>query len=200
MAICVLCSLRACLIFLPALDFEFIDGDCGKGSDESRCQPGVGEKRDIEVDGGAAYLSPVAQFCAGEVSGHIHHEVHLAVVEQVERLGFAVGSRRPVDLYSRDAVFVQELAGSAGRVDCQAGTVQHMGGLEHIGLLFGRACAQQHRLFRNSQAYSQEAFEDCLIGVVAYAATSPVDAMSTPRTGSAPPRREKLNWEAFTPT
>lgn len=38
------------LVFVPGFDFDVVELDFGEGVDECRCQPGVGEQRDVEVD------------------------------------------------------------------------------------------------------------------------------------------------------
>ena len=53
------------LIFLPRLDVELLHAEGAEGVDEGGGEAGVGDERDVEVDGGAAYLVAVGQLAGG---------------------------------------------------------------------------------------------------------------------------------------
>lgn len=53
--------LYAILVLVPALDLDVVDGHCAEGTDEGGGQTCVGDKRNVEVDGSAAYIVAVGE-------------------------------------------------------------------------------------------------------------------------------------------
>ena len=138
--------------------------------DISRGQAGIGEQRDVKINGRAAYLVAVAKLGVGKVFGDVDHHVHLMVVQQLDGLGLHVGLRRPVDTYGRDAVVIEIGMCAAGGIDGIPAVGQLMGGVKKVGLLLGRSGRHEHCLGGYTVAHRNHGLDECLGRVVAYTA------------------------------
>ncbi len=74
------------LVLVPTLDLDIVEGHRAEGADEGGGEAGVGDKRDIEVDGGSTDVVSVGQLLVGEVLRDVDHEVEFLVCEHLHRL------------------------------------------------------------------------------------------------------------------
>ena len=67
--------LQALLILRPRLDAQVVHRHRAEGIDEGAGQTGVGDERNVEVDGRTAYLVAVTQLARRQVLGDVDHHV-----------------------------------------------------------------------------------------------------------------------------
>ena len=90
--ICILCgylceNIPFASIRSPAADGEPILSHLTNGHDECRGQTGVGEQRNVEVDGRAADLVSVVQLAARLVLRNVYDQIDLLVAYVVYHVG-----------------------------------------------------------------------------------------------------------------
>lgn len=84
------------LILRPAFDCDALYRHVAESADEGAGKATVRDERDIEVDGGAAYLVAIGQLTGRKVLRDVDDHINLMVVEHVDGLRLTV-FRRPVD-------------------------------------------------------------------------------------------------------
>ena len=104
LSLLLLLVVRFLLILRPALDCDAFYRHVAESADEGAGKATVRDERDVEVDGGTAYLVTVGQLTGRKVLRDVDHHVNLMVVEHVEGLRLTV-FRRPVDGSVGYAVF-----------------------------------------------------------------------------------------------
>ena len=68
-----------CLILIPRFYFQVFYADLADGVDVGTCKAGVGDERNVEVDGGATNLVSVFKFPCSVVFGNVNHKVYLMI-------------------------------------------------------------------------------------------------------------------------
>ena len=68
-----------CLILIPRFYFQVFYADLADGVDVGARKAGVGDERNVEVDGGATDLVSVFKFPCGVVFGDVDHKVDLMI-------------------------------------------------------------------------------------------------------------------------
>ena len=92
-------------------------------------------RRNIEVDGGTAYLVAVIQLACGEVLRNIDHHVYLLAVQHVECLRLAFGFAGPVDARILHTVLRKEVAGTTRGKYLVPLLLKHTRGRKHVHFL-----------------------------------------------------------------
>jgi len=100
-------------IFLPRLDLDILFIHFAEGIDEGTCQTGVGNQRNVVVDGTTTNLVTVGQFALGVVLRDVYDEVELVFGNHLHHVVFCIRAFIRPEYRSRAyAVSVQEGSGT----------------------------------------------------------------------------------------
>ena len=91
----------------PCLDFDVIEALRAEGVDECGGKSGVGDERNVEVDGCTTNLVAIGEFAHREVLRHVHHHVDVVAVQEVECLWLLTFLAGPMNERVLDAVIFQ---------------------------------------------------------------------------------------------
>ena len=158
------------LVFVPALNLYIVDIQAAKCLNEGRCQPGIGNERDIEVDSGTTYFVAIVELLLRQVLGNIYHQIDLFVVQHFQSLRLAIAFAGPKDFYSRYTVIGEELVRTPRSKKAVSFFVQKLSSFEHIGFLLGATGRKQDILFRNLITHRKHGFQDSFARVEPYTA------------------------------
>lgn len=158
------------LILAPCLDRDVVGRECAEGIDECRCQAGVGDEGNVEVDGCTTDFVTIGEFVSGEVLGNVHHHVDFVLMQEVERLRLTTFVGGPMYERVGNAVLVEVARRAVGGIDFVTIGNEFGCRIEHSGFLLGRASGEQDGLFRDAVPDGEHGAEEGRVGVVADAA------------------------------
>jgi hypothetical protein len=133
------------------------------------------------------------------VLGYIDHQVYFSLLDEFTRIGRTI-FQWPVNDHTLDAVLIQKLRGSLSRKKADSQAFEQLCALDKGYFVFQRAGREQNVLIGNLKPTEIRAFKKASSKSSPRQPTSPVEAISTPKVGSAPCNLVNEKCGALTPT
>lgn len=83
-------------VFIPALNRDITNIHFAESIDKGTCQPGIGDERDVKIDGISSNPVAVSKFAFAQVFGDVDNQVDFLFPDIVQGIRFHVGFVGPV--------------------------------------------------------------------------------------------------------